>query len=429
MDDSIYKSRIRAWCLYDWANSAFVTTVMAALLPIFFRDVAATTLPQSNHQMVTSIWGYTTSAAMLIVGILSLILGPVADFGSSKKRFLAAFILLGTVSTALLGLTGAGDWLAVVVLFILGNIGFAGSEVFYDSMLPHLARPGDMDRISTLGYALGYVGGGILLVLNIGMIAFLPSVSILPGGPEVPLLGMRLSFVSVAVWWAAFSIPLFLRVPEPPGVQHGLGGENPMRIAVRRLSYTFRNIRGYRNLFLFILAFWFYNDGIGTIIKMAAVYGKEIGIGTMDMVGALLLTQVIGVPCSIGFGKLAGRIKAKRAILAGLVVYAGISIGGYFMTRALHFWILASAVGLVQGGTQGLSRSLYGALLPREKSSEFFGFFNISGKFAGIAGPAVFGLAGQLSGSSRLGVLSLIFFFIVGGCLLLFVKEAEPARP
>ena len=407
--------------MYDWANSAFATTVMAAVLPIFFRNVSAVTLSDTQHHLATSVWGYTTAAAMMVVAALSLILGPVADYGSSKKRFLAVFVGIGAISTCLLTLTGKGDWIWVSVLFILGNIGFAGGEVFYDSMLPHIARPGEIHRISTKAYSLGYVGGGLLLAFNIGMIWILPKITVAPGSTAVPVIGMQLSFLSVGVWWMVFSLPIFRRVPEPGGVRIGLGGENPLMVAGRRLSVTFRELRRYKQLFLFLIAFWFYNDGIGTIIKMAAIYGNEIGIGTMDLVGALLMTQVLGIPFTIGFGKLAGRIGAKLSILIGLIVYVMISAGGYFMTRAIHFWILALFVGMVQGGTQALSRSLFGRMVPKMKSAEFFAFYNISGKFAGVMGPAIFGLVGQLAKTSRLGVLSLILFFLVGGILLLKV--------
>jgi len=414
--------------MYDWANSAFATTVMAAVLPLFFRNVSAITLPQTQHHLATSIWGYTTAIAMLAVAVLSLTLGPVSDYGSSKKRFLAVFIGIGSLATALLTFTGAGNWTWVCLFFIFGNIGFAGSEVFYDSMLPHIARPGEIDRISTKGYALGYVGGGILLAVNIGMIWLLPKTAIQADQTPVPLLGMQLSFLTVALWWVFFSIPLFRRVPEPRGAQSGLAGENPLRVAGRRLGTTFREIRRYKQLFLFIVAFWFYNDGIGTIIKMAVAYGDEIGIGTFDLVGALLLTQVVGIPFTLFFGRLAGKIGAKRSILIGLTIYILVVIGGYFMTQAIHFWIIAFFVAIVQGGTQGLSRSLYGAMIPKKKSAEFFSFYNISGKFAGIMGPAIFALVGQLAKTSRLGILSLIFFFIVGGILLLQVDEDEGKR-
>ncbi len=394
-------------------------------MPIFFRNVAAVTLPETQHHLATSLWGYTTAIAMAIVAVLSLILGPVSDYASSKKRLLAVFVGVGVLSTSMLTFTGPGDWVWVAVLFILGSIGAEGGEVFYNAMLPHIAHPGEIDRVSSRGYALGYVGGGILLAVNLVMIGLLPKTVTTPGADAVPVLGMRLSFLSVAVWWVVFSIPLFRRVPEPRGVRVGLAGENPLLVAGRRLSRTFREMRRYRQLFLFIIAFWFYNDGIGTVMKMAVAYGDEIGIGTLDLVGAILLTQAVGVPFTILFGRLAGRIGAKKGILSGLGIYMLIAIGGYFMTRAIHFWALACLVGVAQGGSQALSRSLYASMVPKKKSAEFFSFYNISGKFAGVMGPAVFALVGQLAGTSRLGVLSLIFFLVVGGVLLSFVDIEE----
>ncbi len=428
MKTQSHQKIIHAWCMYDWAMSAFHTTIMAAFLPLFFRHVATVNLSEIQNNLATSLWGYTMAIAMLIVAMLSLVLGPLADYGSSKKRFLALFIGLGTVSTFFLTFLGPGDWLWVALFFIFGNIGITCGEVFYDALLPHIAEPYEIDRVSTRGYALGYIGGGLLLILNLGMIYILPKTIILSGQEPVPLLGMRLSFLSVAVWWGVFSVPLFRYVSEPKGVQIGLSGENPIRVALYRLSTTFCEIRQYKQLLFFIIAFWLYNDGIGTIIKMAIAFGDEIGIGTMDLIGALILTQVLGVPFTLGFGKLAGYIGAKKAILLGLCVYVGVTIGGYFITKAIHFWILAFFVGLVQGGTQALSRSLYGSMVPKKKSAEFFGFYNISGKFAGIAGPAIFGLVGQLTQSSRLGILSLVFFFIIGGLLLLPVNIEEGRR-
>jgi len=418
------RKSINAWCMYDWANSAFATTLMAAMIPIFFRRVAAISMGSSDH-LATSLWGYTASIAMLFVAILALLLGPVADFSGTKKRFLALFTGLGVLGTALLVLTGPGDWIWVSLLFIVGSIGFAGGEVFYDSLLPHLAPPFELNKISTLGYAFGYLGGGLLLVLNIGMIWFLPKVVIAAGSEPFPLMGMKLSFISVAIWWAVFSVPLFRRVPEPPGIQQGLQGTNPFVISASRLYATFRDIRKYKNLFLFLLAYWLYNDGVGTIMKMATAYGDEIGISTLDMIGALLLTQAVGIPCSLLFGKIAQKTSEKKAILLAIIIYIGISAGGALITHPIHFWVLAFLVGLVMGGIQALSRSLFASMIPPSKSAEFFSFYTISGKFAGIAGPAVFSLAGQLTGSSRAGVFSLVFFFAAGGLLLMRVHTKK----
>lgn len=415
---------IKSWCLYDWANSAFPTTVMAAIVPIFFRNIVTSSLPQDQHHMATSLWGYSAAAAMLLVALLSLIFGPLADYASSKKKYLAIFTIIGITGTFLITFTGQGDWTWVIIFFICGNVGFAVSEVFYNSILPYIANGSEIDRLSTMGYAWGYLGGGLLLILNIIMISVLPKQTLIPNGREIPLLGMKLSFLSAALWWAIFSIPIFRHVPEPPGQQQGLMGENPLIVSIKRLSNTAKEIRSYKQVFLFLVAFWFYNDGIGTIMKMATAYGDEIGIKTIDLVGAILLIQFVGVPCSILFGRLAKLWHIKKAILLGLVIYMIISLGGYFMTQALHFWILAFLVGLVMGGTQALSRSLFASLIPPKKSAEFFSFYNISGKFAGVVGPAVFGFMGQLFHSSRIGILSLLFFFIIG-CLLLTQVKVE----
>lgn len=416
---------INAWCLYDWANSAFATTIMAAVLPIFFREVATVNLDSTQQHLATSLWGYTASIAMLFVSIVSLLFGPVSDYSSSKKKFLKYFIILGVISTTLLTFTGFGTWMFVSLFFILGNIGYAGSEVFYNSLLPHISPPDKIDQVSTKGYAFGYIGGGLLLMINIGMIWLLPKTTLSLDHAEIPVLGMQLSFLSVAIWWGIFSLPILRHVPEPHGPTATLSDINPFKVAFKRLRNTFHHIKKYKQLFLFLLAFWLYNDGIGTIIKMATAYGSEIGIGTLDLIGALLLVQIVGVPFSFAFGRLAQIISTKKSILLGLTVYSILTIGAFFMTKAIHFWILAFMVGLVQGGTQGLSRSLYGSMVPKDKSAEFFSFYNISGKFAGIAGPAVFALTSQLMKSSRFGIISLIFFFMAGAVLLMQVDVEE----
>jgi len=404
--------------MYDWANSAFATSIMAAILPIFFRNIAAGHLTE-NH-LATSFWGYTSAIAMLCAAVLTLILGPLSDYASSKKRFLSTFTLIGIIATAMLTWTGYRDWIWVALLFIFGSIGFSGSEVFYNSLLPHVAPKGMIHRISSQGYLTGYLGGGILLVMHVAAIMWLPK-TILPNNESVPLMAMRLSFLSVAIWWALFSIPLFRHVPEPLG-QNGMNGGHPLRIAKERLTTTFKEIRQHKQLFIFLLAFWLYNDGISTFIKLCTAYGDEIGIGTMDLVGALVLVQFIAIPATFAFGRLAEQIGAKKSILIGLGVYFLVTIGAYKMTTALHFWILAGIVGLVQGGTQALSRSLFASMIPKKKSAEFFSFYNISGKFAGIFGPAIFGFISQLAKSSRAGTLSLLFFFGLGGFLLWRVK-------
>lgn len=406
--------------MYDWANSAFATTIMGAVLPTFYSEVAGANL---EPVQASSYWGYTNTIAMLLVAVAAPILGAIADHSGTKKRFLGGFAGLGILFTAFLVLVSTGDWLMASAFYILGRIGFSGANIFYDSLLPHVAHPDEIDQVSTKGYALGYLGGGLLLVINLAWI-MKPEWF----GLRDAELASRLSFLSVAAWWAFFSIPLFRRVAEPPFVQERGESANPVKAGFQRVGRTFREIRRYRELFKYLVAFWLYNDGIGTIITMAAIFGKEIGIGTTDLIGAIVAMQFLGIPFSFAFGWLARRLGTKRSILLALGIYAIISIGGYFMQTSLHFWILAFLVATVQGGSQALSRSLFGRMAPKAKTAEFFGFYDVSSKFAGIVGPALFAVVGQLTGSSRLSIVSLIVFFIVGGGLLLRVDEEEGIR-
>ncbi len=409
-----YRKVINSWAMYDWANSAFVTTVMTVVLPVYYVSEAGKDLPGNT---ATNYWAYTTSIALLIVALLAPVLGAMADFSGIKKRLLLVFASIGILFSALLFFVTTGEWVKASLFFIVGNVGFAASDMFYNSLLPHVARSEDMDRVSTRGYAFGYLGGGLLLGINLLMIQLMSDGT----------LAARLSFVSVAIWWAIFTIPLLRNVKEPEAAgrdEH----INPVAAGFRRLGRTFREIRRYKQLFIFLIAFWVYNDGIGTIIKMAAAYGKQIGLPDTTLVAAILVTQFVGIPFAFGFGWLAGRIGTKLSIYLGLGVYALISVGGYFMTTAFHFWLLAVLVGTVQGGTQALSRSLFGAMSPKAKTAEFFGFYGMSSKFAGIAGPFLFGLIGQLTGSSRLSIVALVVFFVVGGFLLTRVDEQDGIR-
>ncbi len=406
------RGEILSWCMYDWANSAFATTVMAAVLPIYYSQVAGAGLPGNT---ATAYWGYTAAGALLITALLAPIMGAIADYSGVKKKLLLTFAALGIFATALLYFVTTGDWLMASLFFIIGNIGFATSEVFYNSLLPHVAGPEKIDQVSTKGYALGYLGGGILLGINVLMIELMSDT----------LLATRLSFITVSIWWAIFTIPLLRNVREPKVKEKTPPHINPFTGGFKRIGATFKELRSYRQLFLFLVAFWIYNDGIGTIIKMAAIYGAEIGIGQTALIGALLMTQFVGIPFSFAFGRLARPIGAKNSIMLGLFVYTLISIGGYFMETALHFWILAFLVGTVQGGTQALSRSFFGAMLPKSKTGEFYGFYGMSSKFAGIFGPLVFAIVSQIAGSSRLSIISLIVFFIVGGFLLSRVDEKK----
>ena len=370
-----------------------------------YSQVAGVELPGNT---ATVYWGYTVVIALAISALIAPVMGAIADYSGVKKRLLLTFAAIGIIATALLYYVTTGDWFKASLFFIFGNIGFMMSEVFYNALLPHVAETEKIDSVSIKGYALGYMGGGILLAVNIAMIELMSD----------KILATRLAFVTVSIWWAAFTIPLILNVKEPAVKKNDPAGLNFLIAGFRRLSVTFRELRSYKQLFLFLAAFWIYNDGIGTIIKMAAIYGAEIGIGQTALIGALLMTQFVGIPFSFAFGRLAQYIGTKNSILLGLFVYSLISISAYFMQTALHFWILAFMVGTVQGGTQGLSRSLYGSMLPREKTAEFFGFYGMSSKFAGIVGPLVFAVVSQATGSSRLSIFSLVTFFIVGAVIL-----------
>ena len=418
MDEKNHKRVINAWAMYDWANSAFATTIMAAVLPVYYASVAGANLPGNT---ATVYWAYTSSISLLAAAVLSPILGAIADYRGVKKRFLAIFMFIGVLATALLYFVRTGDWLMASLLFVVGEIGFAGSLVFYDSLLPHIARPDEIDQVSSRGYALGYLGGGILLAINLAMIMLAPE--------ELTGLMTRLSFLSVALWWFVFSIPVLRLVSEPPSrVLKGEQGQNAVAVSFKRLATTFRDIRRYRDLFIFLVAFWFYNDGIGTIIKMATIYGAEIGIGQTALIGTLLMVQFVGIPFTFLFGWLAKKIGTKPSICLSLVVYTIICVFGYFLSQEWQFWVLGIAVATVQGGSQALSRGLFGRLVPKSKSAEFFGFFSVSEKFAGIMGPFIFGLVGQTMGNSRLAIISLIIFFVIGAALLSRVNVEEGVR-
>jgi len=421
--DRSYRRIVNAWCMYDWANSAFATTIMAVVLPTFFSAVAGATLapdPAQARVLATSYWGYTNSISMLLIAMAAPVLGAVADHSGAKKRLLTIFAGLGILATALLVLVSTGDWLAAALLYIVGHIGFSGANIFYDALLPHVAQRGDMDQISSRGYAMGYLGGGLLLALNLAWI-MQPRLFGLPNSE----MASRVSFLSVAIWWAVFSLPLLRHVPEPKAVLQPGESLNPFKGAFQRLGHTFREIRRYRELFKFLVAFWLYNDGIGTIITMAAIYGAELGIAQTHLIGTILMVQFVGVPFALLFGWLAKRLGTKRSILLALAVYSLIAILGYFVTRAIHFWLLGFAVATVQGGSQALSRSLYGAMTPKAKSAEFFGFYDVSSKFAGIIGPALFGFIGQATGSNRYAILGIVPLFVIGGLLLLTVNERQ----
>ncbi len=426
MEEINRQRAINAWVMYDWASSAF-SVIMAVVLPIYYESVAGKDLPGNT---ATVYWGYTTSAALAIAALLSPVLGAMGDFLGAKKRYLTRLMLFGVLGTGLLYFAGEGDWLMASIFFIVGNVGFSLANVFYDALLPHVADPDEVDQVSAKGFALGYLGGSLPLIAC-GLIVYL----IEPGVEQEWII--RPAFVSAAVWWLAFTIPLWRNVPEPARrLSPGEEGLNPIRAGFGRLRDTFKEIAKYRDLLFFLAATWLYGDGIGTLIRMGAIYATEIGISQTMLIATLVTIQVLSVPFSLAFGWLAKKIQPKRALYVGLGIYTLISIGGYFVRTDLHFLLMGSGIAVVQGGTQALTRSLGARLVPKSRSAEFYGFFSVSVKFAGIAGPFIFALIGQLAGDSRLSVLAISLFFISGWLLLsrvnvergIRVAEEEEAR-
>ena len=410
------RPELRAWALYDWANSAFVTTVVTAIFPVYFAAVAAADLPPA---VATARFAAASTAALLLVAVVAPFLGALADRVPIKKPLLAAFIALGVLATLGLALVGRGDHRLAEILFAAGNVGLMGSFVLYDALLPHIAADDEIDRVSAAGYALGYLGGGLLLFAN--LIALQKPAWF---GLADAAAASRASFVSVAVWWAVFSVPLFLRVREPVVVARP-GRALPE--ALRQLATTGRALRAHRPAAVLLVAYLFYNDGIGTIYRMAAIYGTELGLGSGALLVTLAVAQIVSIPFAFAFGALGARIGPRRALFLSLAVYLGISVGGFFLRTEAHFFALAMAVAAVQGGAQSLSRSLFATLVPRERSAQFFGFFGVIDKVSGIFGPAVFAAVTTATGSSRYAIVSVAAFFLVGGALLALV-DVEGGR-
>lgn len=421
------RPELRAWAMYDWAVSSVQTTIMVAVFPVYFVNIAKISLPESR---ATQAIATANTIVAVVLAVLSPILGAISDYVAAKKRMLGASMVVGAAAVAGMFFVQQGDYRLALVLFVISLIGATASTVFYDSLLPHIATDDEMDRVSSAGYAIGYIGGGVLLALNLAWI-LKPGWFGLPSGEGLSnaqrTLPTRLALLSVAVWWVVFSIPLFRRVPEPPRTREPdeLTGGNALVVPFVRVVETFRALRGYKQAFLMLLAFMIYNDGIQTIQKMAATYGKELGIEDSILIASILIVQFVGFPFSFLFGAIAARIGAKATIFIGLIVYGGISVLGFYMRTAVHFMLLAGMVATVQGGTQALSRSLFASLIPTHKSGEFFGFYSVFEKFASIFGPLLFWLTIATTGNSRNAILSVIVFFALGALILSRVRVRE----
>jgi MFS transporter, UMF1 family len=409
----------RGWGWYDWANSVYFTTVITAVFPSFYATYAAKGLDPAQ---ATARFSLITTISVLVVALISPILGALADYSGMKKRLLGFFMTIGVTSCALMVLIGEGDIMLASVLFFAGNIGVSGSTVFYDSLLPHVAKPQETDRVSSAGYMMGYISGGVLLLLNLAWIlkpetfGFSNSVS-----------AIRASFVSVAIWWAVFSIPLFRNVPEPPAEASGRGGF-AIGAAFSRLGQTLSEIRRYRNAFWLFVAMLLYQDGIQTVIRMSSVYGAEVGIDQNAQIAAFVMVQFVGIPCAYLFGSLGSRIGTKPCIYFGIGVFIAAASLAYFMTNVTHFFLLAFLVATVMGGSQALSRALFARMIPADRTSEFFGFYAVSERFATVFGPALFFISVTLTGSSKSAILGIIGLFIAGALVLSKVDETEGMR-
>jgi len=423
------RPELRAWAMYDWANSAMMTVIITAIYPIFFARVA---YDDSLELTANELHARATVLSLALIALVAPLLGVVSDRSASKKKLLSGFALLGAASCAGLFFVGPGEWELAAGLFVLANIGATGSFVFYDALLPHVARPDEVDSLSTSAYALGYLGGGLMLALNLAWIQW-PGFFGLPSGEGLSAseasLPARLAFLSVALWWLVFSWPLLRSVPEPPA------DPSRARLSVGRalvgtvggLRETLRDLRRYPQALLMLVAFLLYNDGILTIIRMATSYGDELGLDAGQMMAAILMVQFVGVPCAFLFGWIASGIGTKRAVLLGLAVYVVVAVLARNLETARGFFAMAALIALVQGGTQALSRSLFASLIPAARSGEFFGFFAVFDRFAGILGPLLFFQVQAWTGNVRDSVLPILGLIVAGAVVLCFVK-VEPGR-
>ena len=411
--------QILSWALYDWANSAFATTVVAGFFPVFYSALSEQISTEDSH-----FWfNVTLAVSSLIVALAAPLLGAIADQGGWQKKFLASFAMLGILMCLALAWVGAGMWWMALIVYGLGQIGFAGANIFYDAMIVQISSRENVDVVSGIGYALGYFGGGILFLLNVAMVTN-PQWF---GMTDVST-ALSVSFISVAVWWFVFSLPLLLNLEKQQTIEQKTVLQS-VRSGIHQLKSTFIEIRKLRNVFLFLVSYWLYIDGVGTIYRMAVFFADRIlGLPMESLISALILTQFVAFPSALFFGWLGKVIGAKQGIFIGLIVYIMVIVYAWgWLESGFDFYLLAVAIGLVQGGVQSLSRSLFARLVPDDQATEFFGFFNMAGKFAGILGPIIMAAIPLLvSGSTeRDSILGLIILFVLGGVLLVRVTVAK----
>lgn len=415
----------QSWILYDVGNSAFVLVVVTAVMPIFFKEFAARGIAP---ELSTAWWGYANSFSSALLVLLAPLVGTFADYPGWKKRLFALFLGAGLLATLLLVFCSAGDWLYCLIVFVLARTGWAGANVLYDAFITDVTEPERMDRISAAGFAWGYIGSVVPFLAVIGLIFALNS----PGGPGIPPTAARYGFGIVALWWLAFSFPLLRHVRQ---IHACAPAPRPVVDAFRRLVATLRDLHGYRDAFLFLLAYFFFIDGVDTIIIMAVAYGVDLGLGSAALILAILMIQIVAFPFALLWGKLAARFPVKALLQAGIGIYALITLIAFLLpslaslsARTAIFWLLSFLVATTMGGIQALSRSCFGRMIPAERSAEFFGFYNVAGKFATISGPFLVGITGQLAGHSRYGVLGILVLFLIGSLLLSQVRTGETTK-
>ncbi|MDA3809809.1 MAG: MFS transporter [Spirochaetaceae bacterium] len=413
----------KSWILYDVANSAFVLVIVTTIMPIFFKDIAAFNVDNATS---TAYWGFANSTASIILAILAPVLGVFADLKDKKKKFFTLFFVIGLIFTLALPAIGQGDWILCIIFFVVARVGWAGANLFYDSFITDVTENEKMDNLSASGFGWGYIGSVVPFLFIITLVMFWKTPD-QTGAISLP--AARISFLIVALWWFLFTIPLLKNVNQRYFIEPG---EHVVLGSFKRLYATFKEIKQYKNIGIFLLAYFFYIDGVGTIISMSAVYGREVGLSTTLLIVVILMIQIVAFPFALFFGKLASRFSAKKMIYVGIFIYGIITFLGFLLPvieessiQILTFWVMAFLVASSQGGIQALSRSFYGKLIPKEKSSEFFGFFNIFGRFAAIIGPTLMGVIGIMTGSSRWGLLGIFILFIIGALIL--IKVEEPA--
>ena len=408
-----------SWSLYDWANSVFATTVLAGFFPLFFKSFWAGDLDDATS---TALLGTVSSVAGLIIVLIAPILGAMADLSRNKKLFLLIFALLGIISTSTLFFISYGFWEWSLIIFGLSIIGFSGANIFYDSLLIDVSSDEDRNYVSSMGYALGYLGGGILFLINVLMYLY-PSYFNLNSQTE----GILYSFLSVALWWFVFSMPLFLFVKQKK-INDIADFKNPFKQSFIRVLNTFREIKKYKPVLIFLIAYWFYIDAIDTIVRMAVAYGTDLGFDSSKLIIALIFTQVIGFPATFAYGYLAEKFGLFNMLVVGILIYILICIYSLFITSATDFFILAGLVGLVQGGVQSVSRTIFSRLIPQDKATEFFGFYNLIGKSAVVVGPALVGWMAYIFDNPKAGIISLLLLFIPGIIILFYVPKTSLVR-